>query len=105
MAIDIENRKPVFDNVTAGLSGPAIKPIALRMVYEVCKNVNIPVIGLGGIMNYKDVLEYIMAGATAVQIGTATFSDPLAMVKIIEDLESYMEKNNIKNLEEIRGII
>lgn len=105
MAIDIENKRPVFDNVTAGLSGPAIKPIALRMVYEVCKNVNIPVIGLGGIMNYKDVIEYIMAGATAVQIGSGIFTDPLLMVKIIEDLENYMRKNNIKNLEEIRGII
>lgn len=105
MAIDIVNKKPVFDNVTAGLSGPAIKPIALRMVYEVCKNVNIPVIGIGGIMDYKDVVEYIMAGATAVQVGCGIFTDPLLQVKIIEDLENYMIQNNIKNLEEIRGII
>ncbi len=105
MAINIVNKKPVFDNVTAGLSGPAIKPIALRMVYEVCKNVNIPVIGIGGIMDYKDVVEYIMAGATAVQVGCGIFTDPLLQVKIIEDLENYMIQNNIKNLEEIRGII
>lgn len=105
MAIDIVNKKPVFDNITAGLSGPAIKPIALRMVYEVFKNVDIPVIGLGGIMNYKDVIEFIMAGATAVQVGCGTFTDPLLMVKIIEDLEKYMEQNQINSFDEIRGII
>lgn len=105
MAIDIVNKKPVFDNITAGLSGPAIKPIALRMVYEVCKNVDIPVIGLGGIMNYKDVIEFIMAGATAIQVGCGTFTDPLLMIKIIEDLENYMKENQINNFEEIRGII
>lgn len=105
MAIDIVNKKPVFDNITAGLSGPAIKPIALRMVYEVCKNVDIPVIGIGGIMNYKDVIEFIMAGATAVQVGCGTFTDPLLMVKIIDDLENYMKNNQINSFEEIRGII
>ena len=73
MAIDIKRKTPVFENVTAGLSGPCIKPIALRMVYEVCKQVKIPVIGIGGICNYKDVIEFIMVGATAVQIGTANF--------------------------------
>lgn len=105
MAIDIKNKKPVFDNVTAGLSGPAIKPIALRMVYEVCQAVNIPVVGMGGIMNAGDAIEFIMAGATCVQIGTANFTDPKIGEKIIADLNKYMEENNIKSLDEIRGII
>ena len=105
MAIDIKNKKPVFDNVTAGLSGPAIKPIALRMVYEVCQAVNIPVVGMGGIMKAGDVIEFIMAGATCVQIGTANFTDPKIGEKIIADLNKYMEENNIKSLDEIRGII
>lgn len=105
MAIDIKNRKPVFNNVTAGLSGPAIKPIALRMVYEVCKAVSIPVIGMGGIMNAEDVLEFIMAGATCVQIGTANFTNPKIGEEIIKDLDKYMDENNIKTLDEIRGII
>ncbi|CBZ05125.1 dihydroorotate dehydrogenase [Clostridium botulinum] len=105
MAIDIKRKTPVFENITAGLSGPCIKPIALRMVYEVCKQVEIPVIGIGGICNYKDVIEFIMAGATAVQIGTTNFMNPYSAVDIIEDLENYMKKQGIKNLEEIRGII
>ncbi|ACA44436.1 dihydroorotate dehydrogenase [Clostridium botulinum] len=105
MAIDIKRKTPVFENITAGLSGPCIKPMALRMVYEVCKQVEIPVIGIGGICNYKDVIEFIMAGATAVQIGTTNFMNPYSAVDIIEDLENYMKKQGIKNLEEIRGII
>ncbi|KRU27874.1 dihydroorotate dehydrogenase [Clostridium botulinum] len=105
MAIDIKRKTPVFENITAGLSGPCIKPIALRMVYEVCRQVEIPVIGIGGICNYKDVIEFIMAGATAVQIGTTNFMNPYSAVDIIEDLENYMKKQGIKNLEEIRGII
>ena len=105
MAIDIKRKTPVFENVTAGLSGPCIKPIALRMVYEVCKQVKIPVIGIGGICNYKDVIEFIMAGATAVQIGTANFMNPYSALDIIQDLENYIKEEGIKNLEEIRGII
>lgn len=105
MAIDIKKRKPVFNNVTAGLSGPAIKPIALRMVYEVAKAVNIPVVGIGGIMSAEDVIEFIMAGATCVQIGTANFVDPRIGEKIIKELNEYMDENDIKNLDEIRGII
>lgn len=105
MAIDIKNKKPVFDNITAGLSGPAIKPIALRMVYEVSKSVNIPVVGMGGIMCAEDVIEFIMAGATCVQIGTANFVDPKIGEKIIEDLKYYMNQNGINSLDEIRGII
>lgn len=105
MAIDIDKRKPVFDNVTAGLSGPAIKPIALRMVYEVSKAVDIPVMGLGGIMNYKDAIEFIMAGAEVVQVGTANFVNPKVSLEIIDGIGKYMIENGIKNLDEIRGII
>lgn len=105
MAIDIDRRKTVFNNKTAGLSGPAIKPIALRMTYEVAKAVNIPVIGMGGISNYRDVIEFIMAGASAVQVGTMNFTEPMIMANIAEDLEKYVNDNKIESFEEIRGII
>ena len=105
MAIDVNKRKPVFNNVFAGLSGPAIKPIALRMVYEVCKAVNIPVVGMGGIVSGEDALEFIMAGATAVQVGTANFINPNSCVDIINEMEIFLKKQNIKNINEIRGII
>lgn len=105
MAIDIDRRKTIFNNKTAGLSGPAIKPIALRMTYEVAKAVNIPVIGMGGIQNYRDVIEFIMAGASAVQVGTMNFTEPMIMANIAEDLEKYMNDNKIESFEEIRGII
>lgn len=105
MAIDIRNKKPVFNNVTAGLSGPAIKPIALRMVYEVAKAVTIPVVGMGGIMDANDVIEFIMAGATCVQVGTTNFVNPRIGQDIIRDLNKYMDENNIASLDQIRGII
>ncbi|AVM66441.1 dihydroorotate dehydrogenase [Peptostreptococcaceae bacterium oral taxon 929] len=105
MAIDIDRRKTVFNNKTAGLSGPAIKPIALRMTYEVSKAVNIPVIGMGGIQNYRDVIEFIMAGASAVQVGTMNFTEPMIMANMVEDLEKYMNDKKIESFEEIRGII
>lgn len=105
MAIDINKREPVFDNISAGLSGPAIKPIALRMVYEVSKAVNVPVVGLGGISSWKDAVEFIMAGAAAIQVGTANFIKPDICVDIINGIKSYMEKENIKDLCEIRGIV
>lgn len=105
MAIDINKRKPVFENVYAGLSGPAIKPIALRMVHEVCKNVNIPVMGMGGISNAKDAIEFIMAGATCVQIGTANFVNPKVGFEIIDGIEEFMNEQGIESLDEIRGII
>lgn len=105
MAIDIHKRRPVFNNVTAGLSGPAIKPIALRMVYEVCQAVTIPVVGMGGIMTAEDVIEFIMVGATCVQLGTANFANPRIGQEIIEDLNRFMDENGIKSLDEIRGII
>lgn len=105
MAIDIESRRPVFNNVIAGLSGPCIKPIALRMVYEVSKNVNVPVIGIGGITSSKDAIEFIMAGASAVQVGSGNFIKPDICLDIIDGIGKFMEAENIKSLEEIRGII
>jgi len=105
MAIDINRRKPVFENITAGLSGPAIKPVALRMVYEVAKAVDVPVIGLGGIVSAKDAIEFIMAGATAVQVGTANFMKPDICLDIIEGIEEFMKKENIRDLKEITGCI
>lgn len=105
LAIDIFKRKAVFSNITAGLSGPCIKPIALRMVREVYKEVNIPVVGIGGISNYKDAVEFIMAGSTAIQVGTANFVNPQVMIEIINDMKQFMINENIKSLDEIRGII
>ncbi|WP_048569104.1 dihydroorotate dehydrogenase [Clostridium cylindrosporum] len=104
MAIDIRRKAPVFKNVVAGLSGPAIKPIALSMVYEVAGAVNIPVIGMGGITTWEDAIEFIMAGSTAIQVGTANFIKPDAALDIVNGIEEYMNKEGIKSLEEIRGI-
>lgn len=105
MAIDIRTKAPVFVNKTAGLSGPAIKPIALRMVYEAAHSVDIPVIGMGGIMNYNDALEFIMAGASAIQVGTANFIDYNTMIDINKGIKKYLEEENISSLSEIIGII
>ena len=105
LAIDIYNRKPIFDNITAGLSGPAIKPIALRMVREVSGVVDVPIIGMGGIMTWQDAIEFIMAGSWAVQVGTANFIKPDITLDIIKGIEEFMIKEGIKDLEEIRGII
>ena len=105
MAIDWRKRKAIFNNVYAGLSGPAIKPIALRMVHSVCKQVHVPVIGIGGIASAEDVLEFIMAGATAVQIGTMNFNNPLIGKEIVENLHEICTREGIQSLEEIRGII
>lgn len=105
LAIDVDNKKAVFENKTAGLSGPCIKPIALRMVYEASNATNLPIIGMGGISNYRDCLEFIMAGASAVQVGTSNFVDFNTMINIVDDLEKYMEKENLNSLEEIRKII
>lgn len=105
MKIDIKRRKPVLFNKVGGFSGPAVKPVAVRMVYQVCKAVNVPVIGMGGISNYEDAIEFIMAGATAVAVGTANFSNPFATVEIVEGIEKYMIENGIKDLSGIRGII
>lgn len=105
MAIDIHKRKPVFENVYAGLSGPAIKPIALRMVHEVCKNISIPVMGMGGITTAQDAIEFIMAGSTCIQVGTANFINPKIGLEIIDGIEAFMLKEGIKSLDEIRGIL
>ncbi len=103
MAIDLEKRRPVFHNVFAGLSGPAIRPIALRMVYQVCGAVKVPVVGLGGIATAHDALEFIMAGATAIQVGTANFMDPKACEKIADGIGEWMDAHGVKTLDEIRG--
>lgn len=105
MAIDLNKKKPVFNNTYAGLSGPAIKPIALRMVHQVAHAVNIPVMGIGGITTWQDAIEFIMAGATCVQIGTSSFMNPALAVDVIDGMEAYLEKNHIENIQEIRGII
>lgn len=105
MAIDTETRRPVLANTFGGLSGPAIKPIALRMVYQVARRVEIPVIGIGGVMSGKDALEFLIVGAKAVGVGTANFVDPEITVKIIGELEDYCQKKGIARIEEIIGTI
>ncbi len=105
LAIDIYKRRPVFNNITAGLSGPCIKPIALRMVYEVNQVVDVPIIGIGGITKVEDAIEFIMAGATAIQVGSANFIKPDICIDIIKGIEEFMDKEGVKSLEEIRGII
>jgi dihydroorotate dehydrogenase (NAD+) catalytic subunit len=101
MAIDIYKRGPVFDNITAGLSGPAIKPLALRMVWELSGAVSVPIIGMGGIASAEDALEFLMAGASAVEVGSATFAHPPAMTEIIGGIYGYMKKNGIKTVGEL----
>lgn len=105
MAIDINKRKAIFNNKFAGLSGPAVKPVALRMVHEVSKAVNIPVIGLGGISTAEDAIEFMMAGANAIQIGTVNFVNPLAGKEIIQGMEEFCIREGVKNINEIVGII
>lgn len=105
MAVDVKNRRPIFDNVYAGLSGPGIFPIALRMVRDAARAVEIPVVGMGGIRSAEDVIAMIMVGARAVEIGTMNLVDPHIVPKLIADLETYMEEENIGSLDEIRGII
>ena len=103
MAVDIEKRRPKLANVSGGLSGPAIRPVALFMVYQVVRSVRIPVIGMGGIMNERDALEFLIAGARAIQVGTANFVDPRAPMRIIEGLKDYCRENGLDSLEEIVG--
>ena len=103
MAVDIDTRKPKLGNITGGLSGPAIKPIALKMVWDVYNNVDIPVIGVGGIMDYKDAVEFMICGATAVQIGTATFVNPKASLEVIDGIAGYCAKNNVTHIKELVG--
>lgn len=105
MAIDVERRRPMLSTVTGGLSGPAVRPVAVRMVWQVAKAVGIPVVGLGGIMTGRDALEFIMAGATAVEVGTANFINPSVTVRIINEIRDYCERHNISDISELRGII
>ena len=105
MAVDVERRRPVLSTVTGGLSGPAVKPVAVRMVWQVAKAVKIPVIGLGGIMTARDALEFIMAGAKAVQIGTANFINPRAAYDVAVGLNDWCEAHSVNDISEITGII
>lgn len=105
MAIDVDKRRPVFENVYAGLSGPAVKPIALRMVHQVAHGVDIPVMGMGGISSWRDALEFMMAGATVVQVGTGSFMKPDLALDVIDGLEAWLEERGIENINEIRGSV
>ena len=105
IAIDTRTRTPILGNVTGGLSGPAIKPVALRMVWQVAKAVNIPVCGLGGVMTGEDVVEFMMAGAKTVQVGTANLADPTAMARIVRELDAWCDKNGVKDVNEIIGTL
>lgn len=103
MAIDAERRRPVLSTITGGMSGAAVKPIALRMVWQVSRAVKIPVIGLGGIMNARDAMEFLLAGASAIQIGTANFIDPCVTVRVAEGINDYLERHGFKSVNEIVG--
>lgn len=105
MAIDVERMRPCLSTVTGGLSGPAVRPVAVRMVWQTAKAVSIPVIGLGGIMTGRDALEFILAGATAVEIGTANFIDPAVTVKVIEYIEKFCDRHGVKDINELIGAI
>jgi len=103
IAIDISRRKPLLGNVSGGLSGPAIKPIALYMVYEVAGAAKVPVVGIGGIATASDALEFIMAGASAIQVGTANFTNPKAPLEVLEGIEEFMAKEGVKDIAELIG--
>lgn len=105
MAIDAEKQRPVVSTVTGGLSGPCVKPIALRMVWQVFHAVKIPIIGLGGIMNATDAIEFLLAGARAIQVGTANFIDPQITVKIVDGIEDYLDRHGCRSVEEIIGAL
>lgn len=105
MAIDAEKRKPVLSTITGGMSGAAVKPIALRMVWQVAKAVQIPVIGLGGIMNWKDAVEFLLAGASAIQIGTANFIDPAITVKVAAGINDYLDRHGFASVKDIIGAL
>jgi dihydroorotate dehydrogenase (NAD+) catalytic subunit len=105
MAIDAEERKPRLTNVTGGLSGPAIKPIALRMVYEAAKAVSIPILGMGGIISAEDAVEFLLAGATAVQVGTASYADPRAVERLVKGLESWCKSHQVERVASLTGAL
>jgi len=104
MKIDINKKKPLLGNIIGGLSGPAIKPIAVRMVYQVARSTKLPILGMGGIMTWEDAIEFIMAGATAVAVGMANFTNPRVTMDILEGIEAYMDKEGISDINQIRGI-
>ncbi len=105
MAIDAEKRRPLLSTITGGLSGAAVKPIALRMVWQVSKAVKIPVIGLGGIMNARDAIEFLLAGATAIQIGTANFIDPAVTIKVVNGINEYLDRHHYSSVKDIIGAL
>ena len=105
MQIDVERQKFVLANKTGGLSGPAIKPVAVRMVYQVANAVNVPIIGMGGIANAKDAMEFILAGATAVSVGTANFNNPNTTIEVVEGIEDYMTRHNVEDINGLIGIV
>ena len=104
MKIDIDRKKPVLGNVMGGLSGPAVKPVAVRMVYQVAQKVSVPIIGMGGIMNAEDAIEFFLAGASAVAVGTANFRDPRLAETICEGILSYLDRNGFRSLQDIIGL-
>ena len=105
MAVNVKTRKPVLSTVTGGLSGLCVKPVALRMVWQVAKVVKIPVVGLGGISCANDAIEFLLAGASAIQIGTANFIDPTITIKVIDGINDYLDENGFKSVKEIIGLI
>ena len=105
MAIDAERRKPLLSTVTGGLSGPCVKPVALRMVWQVAKAVKVPVVGLGGIMNATDAIEFLLAGASAVELGTANFVDPAITVKVVDGINEYLDRHGFKSVQDIIGTL
>ena len=105
MAVDIEKRKKVLSIGTGGLSGPCVKPVALRMVYQVAKAVKLPIIGLGGIMSASDAIEFLMCGATAIEIGTANFIDPTVTIKVRDGISEWLDQHGCKSVQEIIGAI
>ena len=105
MKIDINRRQFAIANKTGGLSGPAIKPVAVRMVYQVANAVDLPIIGMGGICNYEDAIEFMMAGATMVSIGTANFHDPYTTIKVIDGMKKFMEEKGIEDINDIIGCV
>lgn len=105
MAIDIWTKRPQLSNIIGGLSGPAIKPIAVKIVWDVSKVVKIPIIGVGGILNYKDAVEYLLAGATAIQVGTANFLNPGVTIEVIEGIKTYMRENKVKDVKDLIGAV
>jgi dihydroorotate dehydrogenase (NAD+) catalytic subunit len=105
MSIDVETRRPRLSNITGGLSGPAIKPIALRMVYETARAVNVPILGMGGIVTPEDAVEFLLAGATAIQVGTASYADPRAVERLAKGLESWCRGNNVEKVSSLTGAL